>query len=86
MTFSIDYDQQPLRFLKQQDKHIAARILDKIEEVLPKRPVSHNAVAIVGEHNIFRIRVGNYRVLYRINYERQQITVVKIDKRSRAYD
>jgi len=34
----------------------------------------------------FRIRIGKYRSLYRINYEEKMIIVVKIDKREKAYD
>lgn len=60
MTFSIEYDKQPLRFLKQQDNKTAARILDKIDAVLTSDPVPHSATSIVGEHGIFRIRIGAF--------------------------
>jgi len=86
MTFAISYDKQPLRFLKLQDKHIVQRILDKIDELLLDNPVPHNAVAIVGEHGAFRIRIGDYRALYRVNYKEKKIVVFKLDKRPRAYD
>ena len=86
MTFSIEYDKQPLQFLKKQDKHIITRIMDKIDETLPNNPVPHNAVSIVGEHGVFRIRIGDYRVLYRINYQEMRIIIVTLDKRPIAYD
>ncbi|MEK6893562.1 MAG: type II toxin-antitoxin system RelE/ParE family toxin [Nanoarchaeota archaeon] len=86
MIFSIEYAKQPLQFLKKQDKHIVGRIIDKIDETLPNNPVPHNAVAIVGEHGVFRIRIGDYRVLYRVNYQEMRIIVITLDKRPRAYD
>ena len=86
MTFSIEYGKQPLQFLKKQDKHIIKRIMDKIDETLPNNPVPHNSVATVGEHSVFRIRIGDYRVLYRINYKESKIIIIKLDKRPRAYD
>ena len=49
MTFSIEYNKQPQKFLRKADKHIAKRIMDKIDEVLPNNPVPKDAVSIVGE-------------------------------------
>ena len=85
MMFAIDHDKQPLKFLKNQDKHIIQRIMDKIDE-LSNNPIPHNAIAIVGEHGVYRIRIGDYRAIYRINYQLNNIIIVKLDKRERAYD
>jgi len=86
MTFLIEYDNQPIKFFKKQDKHIIKRILDKVDETLPDNPVPQNAKSLVGQHNCFRIRIGDHRVLYRINYRDNKIVIFKIDKRPRAYD
>lgn len=86
MSYSVFYDNQPEKFLEKLDKHIAARIKGKIESTLTKNPVPHNAVSIEGEHGVFRIRIGDFRALYRINYAAEKIVVVKIDKRDRVYD
>ena len=86
MIFRIDYDRQPLKFLKKLDKSTNKRILDKIDETLINNPVPHNAKSIVGKHGVFRIRIGDYRALYRINYQENKIIVVKIDKRSKVYE
>ncbi len=34
---------------------------------------------------VFRIRVGDYRVLYTVNYTKNRILIFSIDKRSRVY-
>lgn len=86
MSYEIFYDKQPEKFLEKLNKHIAARIVDKIQATLSDNPVPHNAVAIEGEHGVFRIRIGDFRALYRINYEANKLIVVKVDKRSRVYD
>jgi len=85
MTFTVRYDKQPERFLQKLDTHIAERIIDKIDDILTKAPVPHDARSVEGEHGLFRIRVGRYRVLYRIDHEEKEIIVVKIDKRPRVY-
>ena len=62
------------------------RILDKIEETLSNNPVPHDVKSIVGEHGVFRIRIGSYRALYRVNYQESKIIIFKVDKRSKVYD
>jgi len=79
MTLVIEYDNQPLKFLKKLDKNDVNRILDKIDQTLPNNPVPHNAKSIVNQHNCFRIRIGDYRVLYRVNYQDKKIVIFKID-------
>ena len=86
MSCEIFYDKQPEKFLEKLDRHIATRVIDKIEATLSSNPVPHGAVAMEGEHGVFRIRIGDYRTLYRINYESNKIIIVKVDKRSRVYD
>ena len=86
MSYEIFYDKQPEKFLEKLDKNIAKRIIDKIEATLSNNPVPHNAVAIEREHGVFRIRIGDFRALYKINYEANKLIVVKVDKRSRVYD
>ncbi len=85
MKFSIEYDKQPKRFLKKLDKHLAKRILDKVDESLKNEPVPHGVKPIVGKHGVFRLRIGDYRTLYRINYKEKRIVIFKLDKRSRIY-
>ena len=49
-------------------------------------PVPHDSKRIQGYNDpTFRIRIGDYRALYRVNHEEKRIVVVKIDKRERVY-
>jgi len=85
MTFYIKYDKQPRRFLKKLDKHLIKRIMDKVDDLLIDNPVPHNAKSIVGEHGVFRVRIGDYRALYRVNYAEETIIIIKLDKRPSVY-
>jgi len=86
MKFAIDYDKQPIKFLKQQEKQIIKRIINKIEGTLSENQVPQNARRVQGKKDlVFRIRIGDYRVLYRISYQTTSIIIVKIDKRPKAY-
>ncbi len=81
--YQIEYDIQPQKFLEKLDRHIAQRIMDKID-TLTVNPIPQNAKTIIGEHGVFRIRIGDYRALYRI--AKQKIFVFKIDNRESIYD
>lgn len=86
MSLKVDYDNQPRKFLKNQDKATIKRIMDKIDTLL-SNPVPHDAKKVLGyELPTFRIRIGKHRALYRVNYEEKRIIVVKIDKRDKVYD
>jgi len=85
MTFDIGYSNQAVRFLRKADKLLAARILDKIE-TLADEPVSHDTKKIHGSKALFRVRVGDFRILYEISYEENHIGIVKIDKRDAVYE
>ncbi len=34
---------------------------------------------------LFRVRVGDYRILYEVDYKNDQLGIVKLDKRSKVY-
>lgn len=85
MNFSFQYDKQPVKFLRKYDQHIVQRLLTKIKDTLSDNPVPHDAKTIVNAHGVFRIRVGDFRVLYRVNYQENKIVIFEIEKRERAY-
>ncbi|MBI2548629.1 type II toxin-antitoxin system RelE/ParE family toxin [Candidatus Woesearchaeota archaeon] len=83
--FTIEFSNKSKKFLKRSDKQLAVRIIEKIE-LLKHNPVIHDSKKIIGQDRAFRIRIGDYRVLYEIDWNNNIILVDKIDKRSRAYD
>ena len=83
--FDIQYSRQAVKFLKSLDKTLVSIILTKIEK-LKHDPISHDSKIVEGySEKLFRVRVGDYRVLYEIDYKGNLIGIVKIDKRSRVY-
>lgn len=84
--FEIKLDKQPTNFLNKCEKELFDRIAEKLE-TLQQNPVPQNAKRLIEyELPTFRIRIGKYRALYRINYQEKIIIVVKIDKREKIYD
>ncbi len=73
--------------MKKLDKHIASRIIDRLEN-LKENPVPSDAVFIgrEGGDKVFRYRIGDYRALYKLKDSEKIVLVTKIDKRPRVYD
>ena len=83
--FKIFYSNQSKIFLKKADKLVAKRIIEKIE-ILKEEPIIHDTKRIEGMKGIFRIRVGDHRVLYEVDYGENIVGIIKIDKRSKIYN
>jgi mRNA interferase RelE/StbE len=83
--FDIFLDIPAQKFLKKLDIASGQRIIEAIKK-LAEDPIPHNSKRIIGEkEKVFRIRVGKFRVLYRIDYENYRIVVINIDYRDRVY-
>ncbi len=85
MRFKIVLHKKAAKFLKGLDSKTKEKIKEKIKilESFPK--INADILKISGEPNVFRLRIGNYRVLFKIYEHEQIIFVLKIDKRSRVY-
>jgi mRNA interferase RelE/StbE len=85
VQYRIEFSSKALRQLEKIPSNISETIVDAIETRLsvdPHRfkPLGHNL------KGLFRLRVANYRILYRIEEEIVTVIVVKIGVRSNVYD
>jgi len=85
MMFDVTYSSRSKRFLKKADNVLVRRLIEKIEK-LRKDPIIHDTKRVEGAGSLFRIRVGDCRILYDVDYQNSLIGIVKIDKRSKIYD
>ena len=84
--FQIEFSNKAEKFLKKSDKIIISSILEKIEKL--KENSVPNDAKFIGRHKedkVFRVRVGDYRVLYKLKENEKFILISDIDKRSRIY-
>ncbi len=83
--FSIKFNTRSHKTLQKYPRNISKRILKKISD-LRTNPVPNYVKKIINVRSkMYRIRVGDYRVLYIVNYENKEIYISNIDKRSRIY-
>ena len=83
--FKIFLDILAQKSLKKLDNSVSQRIIEIIER-LAEDPIPHDSKRIIGiKEKVFRLRVGKFRVLYRVNYENFCIVIIDIDTRERVY-
>lgn len=74
------------KFLKKCDKELYERLLEKIRN-LSEEPYASNSKRVVGRvDKVFRVRVGDFRILYVVYIDKNEILIAEIDKRSRIYN
>lgn len=72
------------RQLKQINRDDKKRILDKIQS-LAENPRPYGYKELKGNDNLFRIRAGDYRIIYEIQDKILLITVLKVGNRRDVY-
>lgn len=82
--YNIFFARSARRELQSLPVGIADRILTKIE-VLETSPRPPGCTKLKGSTSLWRIRVGEYRVVYEIDDEKSVIDIVVIRHRSEAY-
>ena len=80
MTYKIIIRPKALKFIEKQDRIQKTRILQAIYN-LPNGDVKR----MVGCKHIYRLRIGNYRILYEQQEEQYIILVTKADNRGQIY-
>lgn len=84
MSFAIEFKTSALRELKALERATQLRIATRID-ALAANPFPADSKKLRGELNLHRIRVGDYRILYRVHGKRVTIVVVKIGHRRDVY-
>lgn len=83
--YSLLFEKNVIKFLSKLDKKVSLRIIKKLN-LLQNNPYPADAKRIVNvKDKVFRIRIGDYRALYRIEGN-EIIIVFLVDKRDRVYD
>ncbi|MEA5564046.1 type II toxin-antitoxin system RelE/ParE family toxin [Anabaena sp. UHCC 0399] len=84
MTYQIEFTEGANKQLKKLPSDIKERIDLRIQE-LAIDPSSHGVKKLADEDYLYRIRVGDYRVIYQILDTILLVTVIKVKHRSHVY-
>jgi mRNA interferase RelE/StbE len=84
--YSVELSSTAYNFYKKLDLALQDRIKERLKR-LEQEPVPSDAKFIMRHEGekVFRLRIGDYRALYKVKDEQKIILVTKIDKRPRVY-
>jgi len=87
MAWTVEYADTALKQLRRMPANVAARIRSKIEH-LANDPLAPNAQVkpIISRPGVLRLRVGDWRVFYRLKGEELIVMVIEVVPRGNAYD
>ena len=84
LLFNIHWKTSAKKELKKIDKIEIPKILNEIEKLsIEQHPINHKK--IIGTDNIFRIKIGNYRVIYSIENQKLIIEIIRVRHRKEVY-
>jgi mRNA interferase RelE/StbE len=84
--FKLEFSSKSAKFLKKGQKDMSLRIFERIQK-LSENPFPSDCKRVEGrKEKVFRVRVGNYRILYVVFHEDNKLFISEIDKRNRIYD
>jgi mRNA interferase RelE/StbE len=83
--FSIEYSKPARKALKSMPRNTARLVLEKIEALAADPFAPNNNVRKLTNHPGYRLRVGDWRVVYLVEEEMLLIVVVRIAPRGEVY-
>lgn len=85
MKFHVHLSSSAQKFLEKADEITYQRIVKRLER-LSEDPFPLEAKRVMGRvEKVFRVRVGDYRILYVVYLDKRVVLITHIDKRPRVY-
>ena len=80
--YEIEWKEPALKQLEKLDSSISSRIIKKVDNL--KENLFHSDVKKLKGENAFRLRVGDYRIIFEIN--NNLISILKVGHRQNIYE
>lgn len=84
MKYEVKLSKRAVRELESLDEVMKRRVVLKLEE-LAEDPFPRGVVKLQGRDGVYRVRVGDYRILYEVVATERMVLIDKIDHRSGVY-
>lgn len=84
MPYTVEFSTSALREFKALERAVQRRIAAHIDG-LAINPFPPGARKLQGETAQFRIRIGDYRIIYRVDGKRVTVLILKIGHRREVY-
>ena len=84
MPYRIEFAPKAERDFKALNKPIQSRLARRID-LLAVNPFPQGIRKLAGEEDLYRLRVGNYRIIYQVQGRRLVVLIVGIGHRADVY-
>jgi mRNA interferase RelE/StbE len=85
-VYRIEYSRDALKALVRMPSNTARLVRSKIEQLAANPLVANNNVKRLKGMDAFRLRVGDWRVVYELRHRTIVLLVIKIGPRSSVYE
>ena len=83
--FSVVLSRTAANKLRKMDRGVAFRLLKRLKRLAEQMPEASLEPLKGDWKGSYKLRVGDYRIIFQVDWENQQIVVEDIDHRSRIY-
>lgn len=83
-NYQLTLSRDSIKFLKGQEKAIQQRIRKGLLG-LTRRPPSGDIKPLRGKERLMRLRVGTFRIIFRVDHSKRMVYILTIDNRGDAY-
>jgi mRNA interferase RelE/StbE len=84
MMYEVEITPAAKRQIKKLTKSVQGLILERLEELV-ENPRPFGVIKMETEEDLYRVRVGDYRIIYEIQDRMLLIVVVKVGHRNSVY-
>jgi len=84
-SYRVEWKRSAVKELRRLPKEVVARIVRAVGQ-LPTNPFPPGVRKLVGSEHTYRLREGNYRIIYNVEGLTLVIEIVKVGHRKDIYD
>lgn len=83
-SYSVDFKPSVHKDFRRLPKSVVERVLRRIEE-LGGNPFPQGVEKLEGSQQLYRLRVGDYRIVYEVDTRARRVTVIYVRHRREVY-
>lgn len=83
-SYSFNFKPSVEKDLQSLSKSLVSRVMERIES-LKDEPFPRQAIKLSGAERLYRLRVGEYRIVYEVDIQIKQVTIHYVRHRREVY-
>lgn len=83
-SYNVDFKPSVHKDFRRLPKSVVGRVMKRIEK-LKDEPFPHGVIKLEGAERLYRIIVGDYRIVYEVDTQARQIVILYVRHRRDVY-